>query len=459
MEDPPCKRPRTSPDASVRTPPVAGDVLLTGGGSDGSGSEGVPVLPSAGAPDNNSPGQQIRPALPLYVPVRTQTSFENALRRGAAPVAGDGRFIQSPFLASFPPSPPRLTPSASHASASLASPDACLLDTPGACTQYPSSFAFYMYPFGFSVGPAVTTGNPPGTAACTPRCARHPVHAVHPYDWSVKPLLHCLNDGVLPTDSLLDGCVPLVYFQGHVIVDCVDYRMPRKAAGAAAAARGGVETESGQIRDTPLVRRLLLRPTTASVQSDMSRHTARVAAAIATKAKERAVASSNDAARTAAAAEAAGAAVAAATMAATEQRLLVALYPDLQLGGGEAMPPPPATMPYGLDHAASAWSVLASTCEEARAGPGPGGDVDGRGRAAPPSRPQQAHQQHLQQQLQQRQQRQHAPPLVGTPIYSGVPIHGGSGSAAVYAAQAAPQATQAMAAEQQRRMFESLWDD
>lgn len=113
MEDPPCKRPRTSPDASVRTPPVACDVALTGGGSDGSGSEGVPVVQPAGAADNTSPGQQPRPALPLYVPVRTHTGFENALRRGAAPVASDTRFVQSAHLIipSFShPSPPRLTP-------------------------------------------------------------------------------------------------------------------------------------------------------------------------------------------------------------------------------------------------------------------------------------------------------------------------------------------------------------
>ena len=320
-----------------------------------------------------------------------------------------------------------------------------------------------MYPFGFSVGPAVTTagdGTPPGTAACIPRCVRHPVHAVHPYDRSVKPLLQCLNDGVLPPDSLLEGCVPLIYFQGHIIVDCVDYRMPGKAAAAAAeaAARSGVDLASGQIRHTPLVRRLLLRPTTASVQSDMCKHKARVAAAIATKAKERAGASSSDAARTAAAAEAAGAAVASATTAATEQRLLVALYPELHLGGGETMPPPPATMPLGLDHAASAWSELASTYEEARVAIAPGHDVDERhGRAAPPSRPQHAHRLHLQQ--QQQQQRWHAPPLVGTPIYSGVPIHSGGGSAALYAAHAQPQGKHATAAEQQRRMFESLWDD
>jgi hypothetical protein len=274
---------------------------------------------------------------------------------------------------------------------------------------------------------------------------------VHPYDRSVKPLLQCLNDGVLPSDRLLDGCFTLVYIQGHIIVDCIDYRIPRQAAP------GGVEPKERQIRDMPIVRRLLLRPTTASVQSDMQRHKERVAAAVATKAKERAAASGGDAARIAAAAEAAGAAVAASTVAATEQRLLVALYPDLQLGSGaegggcEGVAPPPASMAYGLEHAASAWSELASTCEEARVASAPGHDVDGRhGRAAPPSRPQQAHRLHLQ------QQQRHAPPLVGTPIYSGVPIHGGGGSAALYAAQAQPPAT---AAEQQRRMFESLWDD
>jgi hypothetical protein len=309
----------------------------------------------------------------------------------------------------------------------------------------------YLYPFGFSVGPAVTSGTPPGTAACIPRCARHPVHAVHPYDRSVKPLLQCLNDGVLPSDRLLDGCFTLVYIQGHIIVDCIDYRIPRQAAP------GGVEPKAGQIRDMPIVRRLLLRPTTASVQSDMQRHKDRVAAAVATKAKDRAAARGGDAARIAAAAEAAGAAVAASTVAATEQRLLVALYPDLQLGSGaegggcEGVAPPPASMACGLDHAASAWSELASTCEEARAASAaPGDDANGRhGSAALPT-------QDPSMQQQQQQRHGHGPPLVGTPIYSGVPIHGGGGSAAQYAAQVQPPAT---AAEQQRRMFESLWDD
>jgi hypothetical protein len=87
--DPPCKRPRTaSQDASVRTPPVA-DVLLTGGGSDGSGSEGV--APTAAPDDSPSPPPQPRP--PPYAPVRTHTGFENALRRGQ-PGGDGGRFVQ-----------------------------------------------------------------------------------------------------------------------------------------------------------------------------------------------------------------------------------------------------------------------------------------------------------------------------------------------------------------------------
>ena len=322
-----------------------------------------------------------------------------------------------------------------------------MLDSPAACTAYPSSFALYLYSLGFSVGPPVTGGTPAGTAACIPRCVRHPVQSVHPYGKDVNPLLQALNDGVLPPDSLLDGVVPLVYIRGHIIVDCVDCRPPRRAAAPAEAA-----DPQQHDRDVPLVRRLLLRPTTASVQSDLARHTARVAAAVATKAKEKA-AGGGDAARTAAAAEATGAAVAAATAAATEQRLLVALYPELQLGGGV-----PAgggeLMTATRAHEASAWTVL-FTGEEAGAAPGAGGDVDGRGHASQPaSSARMAHQVQLHQQA-----RQVPSVLVGTPIYNGVPVHSASG-AALHRAQPQQQGgAAATALEQQRRMFESLWDD
>lgn len=273
------------------------------------------------------------------------------------------------------------------------------------------------------------------------------MQSVHPYGKDVNPLLQALNDGVLPPDSLLDGVVPLVYIRGHIIVDCVDYRPPRRAAAPAEAA-----DPQQHDRDVPLVRRLLLRPTTASVQSDLARHTARVAAAVATKAKEKA-AGGGDAARTAAAAEATGAAVAAATAAATEQRLLVALYPELQLGGGV-----PAgggeLMTATRAHEASAWTVL-FTGEEAGAAPGAGGDVDGRGHASQPaSSARMAHQVQLHQQA-----RQVPSVLVGTPIYNGVPVHSASG-AALHRAQPQQQGgAAATALEQQRRMFESLWDD
>ena len=99
MADPPCKRPRTSGSgdlspvaaASVRTPPVAGDAVLAGN-SDASGSEGQPGGALSNSPPQPPPGQ---PATrqPPFVPVRTQTGFEHALR--------DGRSAQGTFLASL----------------------------------------------------------------------------------------------------------------------------------------------------------------------------------------------------------------------------------------------------------------------------------------------------------------------------------------------------------------------
>lgn len=123
MADPPCKRPRTSGSgdlspvaaASVRTPPVAGDAVLAGN-SDASGSEGQPAAPLSNSPPQPPPGQ---PATrqPPFVPVRTQTGFEHALRDGRS---AQGAFPGRPLSVFPPPRVGALTPRSPLLSAAAA---------------------------------------------------------------------------------------------------------------------------------------------------------------------------------------------------------------------------------------------------------------------------------------------------------------------------------------------------
>jgi len=211
-----------------------------------------------------------------------------------------------------------------------------VLDT-HACGTLPSSFTLYLYDFGFSLGPPlfapVESSEPQQTGATstqrlhvTGAVVKHRPEEVHPFDRTVAPLLQSLDEGLLPTDGVLDGVVPLTYVAGHVIVDVADFR--------SSAAVSSTQQQLAQRHGSgALLRRVLLRPTTASTRVDLDVQMAQARASLLEKAASKAARSGAGQSSTGEAEARAHTAAKLVTFAAwqAERSMLVALYPKLNL--------------------------------------------------------------------------------------------------------------------------------
>jgi hypothetical protein len=212
-----------------------------------------------------------------------------------------------------------------------------VLDT-HACGTLPSSFTLYLYDFGFSLGPPLfappaQSSEPQQTGATstqrlhvTGTVVKHRPEEVHPFDRTVAPLLQSLDEGLVPTDGVLDGVVPLTYVAGHVIVDVADFR-----SGAAVSSTQQQLAE--RHRSGALLRRVLLRPTTASTRVDLDVQMAQARASLLAKAASKAARSGAGQSSTEGADARAQMAAKLVTFAAwqAERSMLVALYPKLNL--------------------------------------------------------------------------------------------------------------------------------
>jgi hypothetical protein len=208
-----------------------------------------------------------------------------------------------------------------------------VLDT-HACGTLPSSFTLYLYDFGFSLGPplfAPAQSSETGATSTqrlhvTGIVVKHRPEEVHPFDRTVAPLLQSLDEGLLPTDGVLDGVVPLTYVAGHVIVDVADFT-------SSAAVSSTQQQLAERHSSGALLRRVLLRPTTASTRVDLDVQMAQARASLLANAASKAARSGAGQSSTEGADARAQTAAKLVTFAAwqAERSMLVALYPKLNL--------------------------------------------------------------------------------------------------------------------------------
>ena len=183
------------------------------------------------------------------------------------------------------------------------------------------AFSLRLLPYGFAFGPPLPAAPAPPPAP--------PLHsALHPYDRSTRAFLEDVESGFLPADCVLLSLMKAPYVrEGCLVCELADYR--------AAAPLGG---------SLPAVTRVLLRPTTGALRSDIQR----TLCIVVNKMRERATRGDPPAA----ASNFNAAAVSASLAVTLESAVLLRTYPLLALG------PVPPQCAAALDPALAAAPVL-----------------------------------------------------------------------------------------------------